>query len=85
MASDWVKIVTVASGFEADLTRAMLEEQNIPVLIRGKQAGLFGGGFQGAVPGGVDILVPSSVALRARELIDADEESDVGGESDADT
>ena len=43
MASDWVKIATVASGFEADLTRAMLEEENIPVLVRGKQAGLFGG------------------------------------------
>lgn len=76
MASDWVKIATVASGFEADLTRAMLEEQNIPVLVRGKQAGLFGGGFQGAVPGGVDILVPSSVASRARELIETDEETD---------
>ena len=76
MASDWVKIATVASGFEADLTRAMLEEQDIPVLIRGKQAGLFGGGFQGAVPGGVDILVPSTVASRARELIESDEESD---------
>ena len=70
MTSEWVKIATVSSGFEADATRAMLEEQNIPVLVRGKQAGLFGGGFQGAVPGGVDILVPSSAASRARELID---------------
>jgi hypothetical protein len=76
MASDWVKIATVASGFEADLTRAMLEEQDIPVLIRGKQAGLFGGGFQGAIPGGVDILVPSTAASRARELIESDEERD---------
>jgi hypothetical protein len=76
MASDWVKIATVASGFEADLARAMLEEENIPVLVRGKQAGLFGGGFQGAVPGGVDILVPSAAASRARELIESDDDSD---------
>jgi hypothetical protein len=79
MGSDWVKIAAVASGFEADVIRALLEEHDIPVLVRGKQAGMFGGGFQGAVPGGVDILVPQAAASRARELIDTDVESDDEG------
>jgi hypothetical protein len=74
MTSDWAKIATVNTGFEADAARATLEEAGIPVLVRGNQAGIFGGGFQGLVIGGIDILVPSSAAAHARELIDIEEE-----------
>jgi hypothetical protein len=79
MTSDWVKIATFGSGFEADGARATLEEAGIPVLVRGNQAGMFGGGFQGPVIGGIDILVPSDAVLRARDLIDvAGDEDDEG-------
>jgi hypothetical protein len=74
MSSDWAKIATVNTGFEADQARATLEEAGIPVLVRGNQAGIFGGGFQGLVIGGIDILVPTSAAARARELIDMEED-----------
>jgi hypothetical protein len=70
MTSDWVKVATVGTGFEADAARATLEDEGIPVLVRGNQAGMFGGGFQGPVIGGIDILVPSPAVARARELLD---------------
>ena len=76
MASDWVKIATVSTGFEADTARATLEDAGIPVLVRGNQAGIFGGGFQGLVIGGIDIFVPTDAVPRARELVVDDDEEE---------
>jgi hypothetical protein len=67
-----VKVATVSTGFEADAARATLEDDGIPVLVRGNQAGIFGGGFQGPVIGGIDILVPSAAVSRALELLDVE-------------
>jgi hypothetical protein len=66
----FVPLATFANGFEADLARETLEAEGIPVLIKGPQVGLFGGGFQGPVAGGVELHVPSPEFARARALLD---------------
>lgn len=66
----WELLATFATGFEADLARAMLETEGILVMAKGSQVGLFGAGFQGTVGSGVELLVPSPELERARELLD---------------
>ena len=74
MTTDWVKIVTYSTGFEADGARSTLEEAGIPVIVRGNQAGMFGSGFLGPVIGGIEVHVPLAFAEQARELVGFDEE-----------
>jgi len=70
MQAEWVKLATFGSGLEADIVRARLEEADIPVQLRGQHIGLFGPSFQGPMPGGVDMYVPSPELEHARELLD---------------
>jgi hypothetical protein len=70
MRAEWVKLATFGSGLEADIVRARLEEAEIPVQLRGQHIGAFGPSFQGPVPGGVDMYVPSPELEHARELLD---------------
>lgn len=65
----WVKLAAVANTLEAEQMRQTLDAAGIPVLIRGLQPGIFGGGFQGLIPHGVDVCVPSPELERARELL----------------
>ena len=65
----WASLASLSSGLEADEARAILEAADIPVLVRGPQVGIFGGGFQGTVPGGVELLVPSPELERSRALL----------------
>lgn len=71
--SDWVQLVTFSTGFEADLAQQSLTEAEIPCLLRGNQAGMFGAGFQGPVMGGITVYVPSTALDTARELLELDE------------
>ena len=71
--TQWVKLATYSTGFEADIARATLEDAGIPVMVRGNQVGAFGGGFQGPVVGGVDLHVPDDALDRAHDLVDTDE------------
>ena len=70
MQAEWIKLATFTSGLDADIARATLEEADIPVQVRGLHVGIFGPSFQGAVPGGIDVYVPSPELPRARELLD---------------
>ncbi len=65
----WEPVATFSTGFEADLARQRLEAEGIVVMTKGPQVGVFGAGFQGAVGGGVELLVPSPEVARARELL----------------
>ena len=65
----WALLTTVYSGLEVDTIRATLELEGIPALVRGYQVGMFGGGFQGPITEGAEILVPESALSRARELV----------------
>jgi len=66
----FVRVATMATGFEADRARDLLEREGIPVLTKGPQVGIFGAGFQGTVLGGVEIHVPSPELDRAKALLD---------------
>lgn len=71
--SEWVQLANFATGFEADLAQQSLNEAEIPCLLRGNQAGMFGAGFQGPVMGGITLYVPSSAVDTARDLLGLDE------------
>lgn len=61
-SSEWTKLASFSSGFEADLAAAALESAGIPVVVQGHQlSGIFGVGFQGKVVGGVSLHVPSTM------------------------
>ena len=66
----WVRLTECATGFEADLLKSDLEEADIPVLLRGPQVGMFGGGFQGNIVGGLEVLVPSPEVERAQAILE---------------
>ncbi|MHB1312305.1 MAG: putative signal transducing protein [Gemmatimonadaceae bacterium] len=65
----WALLATYATGFDAELAKARLEDEDIPVLIKGPQVGVFGAGFQGVMGGGLELFVPSPELDRARELL----------------
>lgn len=71
--SDWVELATFGTGFEADLAQQSLTEAEIPCLMRGNQAGIFGAGFQGPVMGGITLYVPASAMETARDLLELDD------------
>jgi len=66
----WVEVASFSTGLEADIARATLEEAGIPVQVRNGRAGLFGLTFQGFLPGGITLEVPSPELERARDLLD---------------
>jgi len=65
----WVRIATCSTVFQAEQLRNTLDSAGIPVFMRGLQPGIFGPGFQGVMPGGIDVCVPSPELDAARELI----------------
>jgi hypothetical protein len=79
----WVTVATLASGFEADLTVAVLGAAGIPARAYGNDlTGLFGPGFQGPSARGVDVLVPADAYDEARGVLQAarDASEDAGDE-----
>ena len=66
----FVPLASFANGFDADVARERLEAAGIPVLVKGPQVGMFGGGFQGTAVGGVALLVPSPELDRAQALLE---------------
>ena len=69
MTEKWVLLKTVYSGLDVDTIRATMEEEGIPVLVRGYQVGMWGSAFQGPISEGADVLVPESALERAREML----------------
>jgi Putative prokaryotic signal transducing protein len=69
---DWVKVQEYASRFDAELARARLESARIPAMIASHGGGIFGAGFQGTVPGGVDLKVPRELVAEVKEILRGD-------------
>lgn len=67
--TQFVPLATFANGFDADLVRARLEAEGIPVILKGAQVGMFGAGFQGSFMGGAELFVPSPELDRAKALL----------------
>lgn len=73
--SHWVSARVFATQFEAELARARVESADIPATIRTSDGpGIFGPGFQGFVPGGVQLQVPDDRLAEVIALLDEDEE-----------
>jgi hypothetical protein len=72
MHDEWTPLVTLASGFEADIMIALLEAHDIPAERDGNDTvGIFGPGFQGATSRGVTILVPAQRLAEAQAVLAA--------------
>ncbi|HLV26425.1 MAG TPA: DUF2007 domain-containing protein [Gemmatimonadales bacterium] len=65
----WSLLTVVGTSLEVDMMKQTLDAEEIPALVRGPYAGVFGGGYQGPVPGGIQILVPEQELERARDLL----------------
>lgn len=67
---EWVKLVNVGMGFEADMLVERLKSAGTDAVARGNDiVGIFGPGFQGATARGVDVLVPDEQMNEAREVL----------------
>ena len=66
MSEDLVLVFTTSSVPEGEIARSLLEEEGIPVLVKGAE---------GPYPiGPVDLLVPAECELRARLLLERTQE-----------
>jgi hypothetical protein len=69
-ADQWAKLASYPTTLDAELAKAALEGAGIPAMLQSHGGtGVFGAGFQGAVPGGVTLLVPSRELDRAWSLV----------------
>jgi hypothetical protein len=69
--SDWKKVREFATRFEAEIARTRLESADIPAAIVSHEGGMFGAGFQGPVPSGVELRVPSDRVGDAEAALEA--------------
>jgi len=66
---EWVQLHEYAGRFEADLDVGVLEEAEIPVVVKGPPIGIFGPGFSGATATGVRVFVRERDVETARDLL----------------
>ena len=73
--SDWTKVREYSTRFEAEIARTRLESADIPAAIVSHEGGMFGAGFQGPVPSGVELRVPSDRIADAEAALEPDRDS----------
>jgi hypothetical protein len=69
--SDWTKVREFSTRFEAEIARTRLESADIPAAIVSHEGGVFGAGFQGPVPSGVEVRVPSDRVAEAEATLES--------------
>ncbi len=67
----WIKLETFNAGYQADIVVELLHQADIPTLVQGPEAGIYGFGFGGMTAKGVTIKVPSDRLQEARDLLEA--------------
>lgn len=65
----WVLLGQYEFGYQVDLAEATLSEVGIPVLVKGREAGIWGPGFAGAPSQGLTVWVPGERLDEAREAV----------------
>jgi hypothetical protein len=70
--SDWTKVREFSTRFEAEVARTRLESADIPAAIFSHEGGMFGPGFQGPVPTGVELRVPTDRIAEAEAALESD-------------
>ena len=71
----WVKLTTFPSGFEADLFVERLKGAGLHARSAG-DVGIFGAGFQGTAPRGIDVFVVNNQLAAARAILEELNEPD---------
>lgn len=69
----WTRVKEYGALFEAELAQQLLEQFDIPVLLKGPITGAFGPGFSGPTALGVTLLVPGEHHERATEILSENE------------
>jgi hypothetical protein len=67
--SSWTLLASYDHGHEVDFAEATLSEAGIPVLVKGREAGIWGPGFAGPSSQGLSIWVPEEQLTEARDLL----------------
>jgi hypothetical protein len=70
--SGWVKAREFGTAFEAEIAKARLESADIPVMLKSHAGAIFGPGFQGAIPSGVELHVPAARLADVEDLLGSD-------------
>jgi len=74
--SQWALLTRYEFGYEADMTEATLSEAGIPVLVKGREAGIWGPGFVGAPSQGLSVWVPMERLREAQEVVEVEGETE---------
>ena len=74
--SGWIRVKEYGALFEAELAQQMLEQSDIPVMLKGPITGAFGPGFSGPTAQGVTLLVPGEHYDRAIEILNDNEDTE---------
>lgn len=67
--SGWALAASYDYGHEVDFAESTLGEAGIPVLVKGREAGIWGPGFTGAPSQGLSVWVPEDRLTDARDLL----------------
>jgi hypothetical protein len=70
--TDWIVVATFAQVYEAEIAKAILESAGIPAQVLGEHIGVFGPGWSGMAIRGVRLVVPSTMAEDASEVLTED-------------
>jgi len=73
--ADWALLGDFGATYEADIIASLLESAGIPVLRQGTETGMFGPGFVGSTPLGVQLFVPRSRLEEAQAVLEAEPDS----------
>jgi hypothetical protein len=65
---EWVQLASYTNTYEAEFAAATLEENGIPVLVKGLEVGIWGPGHAGPTTTGPSLWVPEDRLEEAREL-----------------
>jgi hypothetical protein len=69
--ADWTAVASYGAKWEVELPRQHLEEEGIPVLVKGDESGIWGPAFAGPTSRGITLLVPAARVDEAKVLLDA--------------
>jgi len=72
---EWMLLASFDFGYEADFAEATLKGAGIPVVVKGREAGIWGPGFAGPSSQGLSVWVPGEEMEAARELLEPGSEA----------
>jgi len=71
MGLQWVRLVNFPAAWEAESLVEQLRSAGLHATTKGHDTGIFGPGFSGATPRGVDVMVTSDGLAAARDILAA--------------